>query len=320
MMIRFIAILVGMVSTSLAHGQTSGSADELMSIIDRAEKANAFYTETFKNLSTEETKIFDKYDNEENLKETRRIRLIFIVYQSPKTGTTGELRNVVEYNGKSVARQNREIEEFFEKLSRLDSVTDEIKRIQKEGNRFDGGASAWGMTLWQESPFGSLKPFVEYKIVGREKIEGRDTIVIEYLQTKPTLLVKFNPTAEDWRKEPDGRQYAAVVSSGLRPYNPFIKGKIWLDATTFETWLNEYKVMLMPPGSKVPIEALDMSYQYQSNGFKFLLPKRFTIKINKLSGSVAAPVVKRDRVMTFEYSKFSEFDSQAKDYKINDQH
>ncbi|MEQ1923631.1 MAG: hypothetical protein ABL952_14080, partial [Pyrinomonadaceae bacterium] len=117
---------------------------------------------------------------------------------------------------------------------------------------------------------------------------------------------------------PTGRQYAAPVSSGLRPYNPFLKGKVWLDATTGVTWLNEYKVMLLPPGSREPIEALDLSFQYQSNGFKILVPKRFTIKINKISGSVAAPVVKRDRVMTFEYSRFSEFNSEAKDYKIND--
>lgn len=315
-MLRIFVIMVA--TTTFAYGQTSALSAEMISIIDRAEKANAAYTESFKDLSAEETKIFERFDADGKVKETRRIRSIFIVYQSPKTGTTGELRNVVEYNGRSVARQDREIEEFFEKLSRSDSVTDEIKRIQKEGNRFDGGASAWGMTLWQESPFGVLKHFVEFKIAGRDKIEGRDLIVIEYLQTKPTLLVKFNPTSEDWRKEPNGRQYAGDVSSGLRPYNPFIIGKIWLDAVTGETWLNQYKVMLMPPGAKEPVEALDLSFQYQSNGFRVLLPKRFTLKVNKLSGSVAAPVIKRDRIMTFEYSRFSEFDSEAKDYKIND--
>ncbi len=318
-MARINAMLVMMLmSTAFAHSQTSALSADLMLIIDRAENANAFYTETFRNLSTEETKIFERYDGDGRLKETRRIRSVFIVYQSPKDGTTGELRNVVEFNGKSVARQDREVADFFEKLARSESITDEMSRIKKDGNRFDGGASAWGMTLWQESPFGILKPFVEYKIVGHEKLEGRDLIVIEYLQTRPTLLVKFNPTSEDWRNEPAGRQYAADVSSGMWPHNPFIKGKIWLDATTFETWLNEYKVMLSPPGSKAPVEVLDLSFQYQSNGFKILLPKRFTMKINKVSGSVATPIVKRDRVMTFEYSKFSEFNSEAKDYKIND--
>ncbi|MEQ1923313.1 MAG: hypothetical protein ABL952_12475, partial [Pyrinomonadaceae bacterium] len=234
-MARVITMLVVMLSTAFAYAQTSDLSAELSSIIDRAEKASAFYTETFKNLSAEETKIFERYDKEGNIIETRRIRSVFIVYQSPFNGTTGELRNVVEFNGLPVERQNKEVAEFFEKLARSDSILDELRQIKRDGNRFDGGSSAWGMTLWQESPFDVLKPFMEFKIVGREKIQGRETIVIEYLQTKPTLLIKFNPTTEEWRKEPTGRQYAAPVSSGLRPYNPFLKGKVWLDATTGET-------------------------------------------------------------------------------------
>ena len=301
----------------IVKAQTILSPSELDNLLERAERSIINYSETFKNLSAEELKTFEDYDKNGEIKETRRIESTFIVYQSAKGGKVNEFRNVLEFNGKTVARQTEEIEKLFEKLARADSVADEWKKIRSEGMRFDGRSSAWGMTLWQESPFGNLKPFFEFAAVGRERIEGRDVFVVEYRQTKPTLLLKFNPTADDWKKEPRGREYHAEIGSNFRPFNARQNGKIWLDAETAQIWRNETKIFLEPAQISKPVLAVELIYEYQSSEFKILVPKKFVISFNRISGSNDKNLsVLRERKMTFDYSKFSEFRAETKDYKI----
>jgi hypothetical protein len=50
------------------------------------------------------------------------------------------------------------------------------------------------------------------KFVGLEQIENRKIFVVEYNQTKSTLLLKANPTDEELKKEPEGRQYNSLVT------------------------------------------------------------------------------------------------------------
>jgi hypothetical protein len=300
--------------------QTILTETELKDFLGKAEKATEQYSETFKNLFAEETKTFEDYGKNGELKETRRVKSVFIVYQSPNNKSVGELRNVTEFDGKNVARDEKKIVEFFDKLAKSDTTREELNRIINDGIRFDGRSTAWGMTLWQESPLNLLRPFFDYKIIGREKIENRDVLIVEYHQTKPTLLVKFNPTNEDWRKEPNGRQYFAKISSDFRPANPLINGKIWLDAETAQIWRNEFKIMIQPARLSKPVAALELSYEYQPSEFKVLVPKKFVIATYKISGSSDKDLsVTKDRLMKFEYSKFNEFKTESKQYKINNQ-
>jgi hypothetical protein len=162
-----------------------------------------------------------------------------------------------------------------------------------------------------------LRSFFEFNVASKERIEGRDVLVIEYRQTKPTLLIKFNPTKEDWLKEPLGREYHAPVSAVFRPDNPEIAGKLWLDTETAQIWRNEFKIIIAPAQLSKPIVALEIVCEYQPSEFKILVPKRFVYTFNKISGSNDKNLsIVKDRMMLFEYSKFSDFKSEAKDYKI----
>ena len=305
-------------SANSIRAQSILTQTELETFLGRAEEATAQYSETFKNLVAEETKTIEDYNKKGESKETRLIKSIFIVYQSPNNKNVGEFRNVTEFNGKNVARKDKEVAKFFSKVADSDSIREELNRIQKDGIRFDGRSSAWGMTLWQESPLNTVRPFFEFEIIGRDKIENRDVLIVEYRQTKPTLLIKFNPTEDDWKKEPNGRQYYAQMPTVFRPANPRIVGKIWLDAETAQIWRNEFKIMIQPVQLSKPIAALELSYEYQPSKFKVLVPKKFVIAAYKISGSSDMDLsVTKDRVMKFEYSKFSEFKTETKDYKIN---
>ena len=299
------------------RAQNEFTRAELESFLKRAAAATEQYSETFKNLTAEETKTFEDYDKKGRVEAVRKIRSAFIVYQSPKNAEVNEFRNVLEVNGKNVARSDAEMEELFKKLSQEGYVAGEWQKIIRDGVRFDGKSSAWGMTLWQESPLGKLKPFFEFTVAGKEILADRNVIVIEYRQTKPTLLIKFNPTREDWIKEPQGREYHAPVSEAFLPANPKIVGKLWLDAETGQIWRNEFKIIIAPPQLSEPLDAMALVCEYQPSEFGILVPRKFFYTFNRITGSSEINLsVVRDRTMLFEYSKFSKFKSETKDYKI----
>lgn len=313
-----LSILTIAVFVSGAKAQTILSQIEFDRLLDRAETAWRQYSKTFKDISAEETKTFEDYDKSGNVKETRRIKSIFIVYQTLRDSTISEFRNVTEFNGKTVARRDDEVAGFFEKLAKADTSAEERKKIRSESNRFDGKSSAWGLTLWQESPFGNLRPFFEFQIAGREKIEGRETFVVEYRQIKPTLLIKADPTVDELIKEPNGRQYNTSTPEAFRPTNPRLSGKIWLDAETAQIWRNEFNVVLNPARLSNPVVSEELIFEYQPSRFKVLVPKKFVLTTYKISGSNDKNLsVVKDRRMIFEYAKFSEIKTEIQKYEVN---
>lgn len=313
-----LIILTIFVFVSGVKAQAVFSQTELSRLLDKAETATRQYSETFKNLSAEENKIFEDYDKNGNVKETRRIKSNFIVYQSPRNMAVSEFRYVTEFNGNPVARKDDEVAKFFEKLAKAGTDAEEWRKIRNEGVRFDGKSMTWGITLWQASPFGKLRPFFEFQIVGTEKIEGRETFVIEYRQTKPTLLIKADPTEDELKKEPRGTQYNTTTPEVFHPTNPRLFGKIWLDAETAQIWRNEFKVVLNPARLSKPVVSEEIVYEYQSSEFKILVPKKFVLTTYKISGSGDKDLlVVKDRRMTFEYSKFSEIKTEIQKYEVN---
>jgi hypothetical protein len=313
-----LIILTIFIFVSGVKAQAVFSQTELSRLLDKSETATRQYSETFNNLSAEETKFFEDYDKNGNVKETRRIKSNFIVYQSPRNAIANEFRNVMEFNGKMVARKDEEIAKFFEKLAKAGTDAEEWRKIRNEGVRFDGRSSTWGMTLWQVSPFGNLRPFFEFQIIDTEKIEGRETYVVEYQQIKPTLLIKADPTEDELKKEPGGRQYNTSTPEVFRPTNPRLFGKIWLDAETAQIWRNEFKVVLNPARLSKSVVSEELIYEYQPSEFKILVPKKFVLTTYRISGSGDKDLlVVKDRRMTFEYSKFSEIKTEIQKYEVN---
>lgn len=302
---------------SAVQSQTVFSPEELEAFLQKAEKASAQYSETFKNLSAEETKTYDGFARDGRIKGTRRIKSTFIVYQLTKSEQPSEFRSVTEFNGKTVARTDGEIEKFFAKLANSGSAAEERKRVVKEATRFDGSSYAWGITLWQDNPFGMFRPFFDFKIVGEEQIENRKFFVLEYNQTKPTLLLKVNATDEETKKEPQGKRYNSEVSKVFRPTNGRLSGKIWLDAETAQIWRNEVTVRIHPAQLSRPVTSVELIYEYQPSEFGIYVPKRFLFTHYEISGSNDENLrTAKFRQMLFEYTKFSRFKTETKDYKI----
>ncbi len=300
--------------------QLTAQEIDLEKFLDRAYQATIQYQETFKNLVSEELRTYDYFRKDGTLEDSRKIRSIFIVYQSPKNNAIAEFRNVIEFNGKNVAREDKDIVKFFEKLSKSDSNEEEIKRLRKEADRFDGKTHAYGMTLSEAFILHRLyRPSFEFKILGKDKIEGHDVIIVEYNQTKENLRISVNATNEERKKEPNGIGFNLLdLPDRFRPTNPRLHGKLWLDAETAQLWRNDFTVSIQPAVFSKPIISSEFSYQYQSGEYGILLPKIFSMTGYRFSGKTDADLVRNKfGTKTFEYSKFSKPDSQVKEAKTD---
>lgn len=294
------------------------SQNELEKFLDKAEAESQKYARIFKNLSAIEIKTKLYYKASGDLDEKRIIKSLFIVYESPDGKRSQEYRNVLEFNSKNVARDEKETEKFFAKLARIDSGQEESKKLFKESTRFDGRSVSWGVTLAQSRPFKpSLRRFFNFKILGKEKIENRDVWVVEYEQIKPTPLIVANPTQEE-RKLLSGEQteYSTVISDKFRPTNPLMRGKLWLDVQTARIWRNDFKINLHPANSSKSIISVEIFNEYQPSDFDIFVPKKFMVRSYKIKGESDKDLtITKDVESFYEYSKFNEFKTEVTDYQ-----
>lgn len=302
-----------------SKSQPTLSQAELEKFLDKAEAESQKYTKVFKNLSAIETKTKLYYKPNGDLDEKRLIKSLFIVYESGDGKRSQEYRNVLEFNGRNVERDVKATEKFFAKLAEIGSGQEEFNKIFKESMRFDGKSVSWGMTLFQSRPFQtSLRPFFNFKVIGKEEIENRDVWIIEYRQIRATPLIVANPTNEE-RKRFDGRQteYSADLSDKFTPTNPLMSGKIWLDAETARIWRNDFRINLYPANLAKSVVSVEISNEYQPSDFDIFVPRKITVRSYKIKGkSDKDLLITKDVESVYEFSKFSEYKTETKEYKI----
>src|SRR5687767_1726536 len=142
-----IAIFLAAASSTSAQPTLALTADE---IVRRSAEQRSLYVETFKNLLSQETKTFEVYDRDGNVKKRRVVRSTFIVYQLSKDpDKITEYRGVVAVDGKEPGKIESRAQDFFEKLVRVESSAKELERIRDESLRFDEELYISDMTLFQ---------------------------------------------------------------------------------------------------------------------------------------------------------------------------
>ena len=314
--VKFFVLLFPLICFQTVKSQSLLSQNELEDLLQKAEQQSQNYGKVFQNLSAEETKTISNFKRDGNLDEQRVVKSIFVVYQSPNAGYTQEFRNVVEYNGKNVSRSDEETADFFAKLAKADTTDAEFRKLRNESLRYDGSRISWGMTLSQPRPFSeNLRANFKFQTTGKEKIEGRDVWIIEYEQIKPSPYILSNPTSREAQPKTATR-YNMPVSDAFRPTNPLLKGTIRLDAETGQIWRNQFKIILHPAKLSRSVEANEIVYEYQTSRFGILTPKKFVIKSYRVSGKSDEDLsVKTDSEIIYEYAKFSEFKTDAKELK-----
>lgn len=312
-------IIISLVSLMFFSVNLHAQETTLEDLLKMAEKSSRNYVESFKNLIAEETKTIETFKKDQSLDKRRIIRSNFIVYQLQKGEQISEFRSVLEYNGKSVSQSDADVEKFFQKLANSNNTDEEFRRVKRESARFDGNFVVWGMTLAKDFLLQEkVRKVFDYKIVGKEKFAGRDVCVVEYRQKEYSPYILANPTKEESDKDARGFRFDTAISDKLRPTNPRLNGKMWIDAKNGEIWKNEYQVTIQPLILDKPIVTNESYYEYQPSKFKIAVPKTIVITSYRTFGEPGKNlIVAKFASTTLNYSKFSELNSEAKDYKID---
>src|SRR5262245_6887801 len=95
----------------------------LETILTEARKQTVNYQETFKNLLAIETKTFEEYGKDGEVKYQNVVESNFLVYQSSKDRKiSSELRNVIKVDGKLVPNSKERSERLFAELQKTSTL------------------------------------------------------------------------------------------------------------------------------------------------------------------------------------------------------
>lgn len=283
----------------------------LETILSEAQKQTENYRETFRNLLADETKTFEEFDKNGRSDGKTSVKSNFLVYQSGRNvKVTAELRNVVEVNGKPVSDSQKRSEQFLAELEKTTTLEKELKKLQSEGSRFDKTWEVYGLTLNEAVALApNLRPFFEFKLLGTENYQGNEVYVISYRQTKKSPYNTLN--GKDSTTGELSLNFKLDVPGALKKADVFLRGKLWIDAKTFQVWREERELTVQ---SSEPLVLLANIFEYQTSDYGILVPKNilltiFNIKKEK-GGERFVPV--KDAEIIFEYTKFRKTNTEVR--------
>jgi len=292
-------------SASVNGQKLTGS--KLQTFLAKASKKTAEYSATFKNLTVEETKNFETFDENGRVKNSRKILSDLIIYEAENDkGNLAEYRNVREVNGKKIKDSEIRTVKVFAQLADAKSFADELKKLNEEGSRYDKGLSFNGLILFQAVPLHFNPASFKFDEIGREIIEGNEAVA-----------VKFQQTAVD-----PNINLSVVVPDILEATNKFYRGIAWLDLKNHRILRLLTEVTFESPKFTEPFVVIKQEYFYQPGDFEIYLPRKivsenFNPKIEKsakllLKTGKIKPVSQLQTRLTMEYKNFSKFDVTVK--------
>lgn len=286
----------------------------LEAILTEAEKQTVSYQEAFKNLLAIETKTFEEYGKNGDVKNQTVVESNFLVYQSSKNqNISSELRNVIKVDGKAVPDSQSRSDRLFAELQKASTYRSELEKIQKEGNRYDKTLVIDGVTLFEGvALLNNLRPFFDFKLVGTETYQGSDCFVVSYLQTKKSPYITLN--SDDGPKNEMPTREVSLgfkfdLPKSLKNSDAFLNGKLWIDAKTFRIRREE---RFLTVNTEEPVIVLESIFEYQPSNYEIFVPKRISIVINEVRKQDNKNVAVKDIKVDFDYSEFRKSETDVK--------
>lgn len=290
----------------------------LETIISEAEKQTQNYRQEFNNLLGEETKTFENFDKNGKSKKQTVVESNFIAYQSPKDETrVVEYRNVVKVDGKAVGDSEKRAANLFENLAKSGSAQQELENVQKESSRYDKTLDLSGFTLFQVPVLAEhFRPFFDFTLNGEESIDGGDVYVISYRQKSKSPFVILN----DDQPKPDKLflSFEVELPKTVKEPNAFLRGKIWIDKSTFQIRRERRELTIQPNQLSTPLVVNETEIEYQPSEVGILTPKRivytdYNVKSKDKGTNISAVL---DTKATFVYTKFTRSDVEVKSGEV----
>jgi hypothetical protein len=299
-----LAAQVNPVPTPVSTGQILQTAApvSLETILIEAAKQSANYREAFKNLLATETKAFEQYGSGGEVKEQTNVESLFLVYESPKDKrVSSEVRNVVKVNGNLIPASESKSDEFYAELKKDKTLESELKRIQKEGSRYDKTLEVSGLTLNEAIILSeNLRPYFDFQLTGKENYQGNDVYVVTYRQMRKSPFITLNGSTPANPSEPN-LGFNLDVPNALKKNDVLLRGKFWIDAKTFQVRREERELGVQ---AESPILLVESVFEYQPSDYEILVPKHISLTTNEIKKKDGKYVAVKDTRVNFEYSKF----------------
>ena len=299
--------LILLYSVSMSAQETAqDSAPNLETILSESQKQTEFYKQTFKDLLAVETKNFEVFDKNGEVEEETSVKSDFLVYQSGRDAKiTTELRNVTEVDGKPVPNSQKRSNDFLAELGKEKTLESELKKIQKEGAKYDKTIEVYGYTLNEGVVLApNLRPFFEFKLSGTENYQGADVFLISYQQTKKSPYSLVNEKEKNNNAANEASLFFDIdIPNALKKTDVFLRGKIWIDAKTFQIRREEQELVVQ---TAEPLTALTTSFDYQTSDYGILVPKAIVVTFYELKKQKGGEkfAAQKNTIVSFDYSKF----------------
>ena len=303
-------VLLSLTNTGLSFSQQPAPSEpgpaELKELVRRAGVSMSEYKTGFKDLTAEEEQKVEEYDSQGKLKRVRRIASDLVIYQSQLDPTQMvEYRDVKSVDGVAIKKREARLVGLLNRSAKADSVKKELDRIYRESRRYDLEHSFYGMTLNQGLPLEEkLREAFQFTPAGREQVNGRDVIVLDYQQVSHTPSLKSDLKG---------------LPAPLKGAEVFYRGRLWLDAETARLRREVREVTLRLPSLSHPLVLYRFELDYADSRFGFLTPRRIVVTIYSRgrTGADKKPELLLGGKITFEYSAFSRFAVEAPDASLN---
>ncbi len=290
-------IAVPAASPPLSPEERKARVTLLTKILTMANEEAHKYNRLFRDLSAEETRLSEQFNEKGEIKQKRKVVLDMVVYQSRLDEQMGyEYRNAKMIEGKAQKVDDKRIEKFFQKLLQADSLGTELNLINAEGFQHDLplGASFYGLTLhqWREIEAWALAD-MGFQVVGREVLDGSEVVVLFYQQTRSDKRLEW--------ELPSGFGYARAEQS--------VRGHLWLDVNTLQIRQGEREMWVTLSNTQAPLRIWRQTMSYRPSSYGIWVPKKFVsdffFRIERSKDGVLT--VSQTGRLTSEYGDFKRF-------------
>lgn len=284
-------LLLPVPDSAITKSQSLDVSPSLERLLTEARKSRQDYVEAFKNLTAVETKLTEVFDKDGMPSKQRTVIADLIVYQSQiDPRFMSEYRVIREVDGKSVSNHTKRAENFFTELVRAKTLKDEFKRLREENMRHTLRYFRWDVTLhpaWQLEE--KALPYYNYELAGREKVGGKETIIISY-NKRSLFPAKAKGILSDFK--------APLVSD---------RGRVWLDAKTYQIYRWENEQVVRHSGTGKILVFMRDEVDYVKIDLGILVPKRIVVSfLDRLKDGKEPSTLLGGRI-TYSYDSFKRF-------------
>ncbi len=256
-------------SSSSSIAAKSPSPDALaesssdLAFLSRASRQVDHYIEAFADLTADETRVMQSFDQDGFPDKRRSMQSALVIYRlrnDPRS--VMEYRDVVSIDRHEIKGHVARATKLWQGVAQAHSAQEEVWRLTADGERYDIGMAASGLTMFEGLPLRSLcAGDFTFREARHAVANGRPVRVFAYQQIRPCglMIYHFGLPA----------QFAGI---------PLLHaGELTLDAEAGQVVREERNVYLGDPGKKGPRVA-HITLGYGESQFGILVPKTIEIE------------------------------------------